>query len=236
MARRSDHSRDELHRMALDTARRIVAEHGLSGLTTRKIVQGIGYTVGTLYQVFRSVDDLIEQMNAETLEELHAACASMDFGSDPAESLRALTTRYAEYSRAHPRLWSAIFDHRLPQGYERGKRYEDGVRGLMALVERAVAPLFGPGEERERQQDAHMLWGSYYGFSALANSGRMSAEASVEGMTERLIGIYLAARALSGLQAASGMRTRRRPASKSSSAKGQTVWGQRISICRFRGR
>ncbi len=194
MARRSDHSRDELHRMALDAARRIVAEHGLSGLTTRKIVQGIGYTLGTLYQVFRSVDDLIEQMNAETLEELHAACASMDFGSDPAESLRTLTARYTAYSRDHPRLWSAIFDHRLPEGYKRGQRYQNSVRDLMALVERAIGPLYAPGEEREREQDAHMLWGSYYGFSALANSGRMSAGTNVEEMTERLIGIYLAAR------------------------------------------
>ena len=53
--------------MALDAARAIVSETGLEGLTTRKVAKRIGYTVGTLYQLFNDADDLIEQMNTRTL-------------------------------------------------------------------------------------------------------------------------------------------------------------------------
>ena len=44
MARRSDHTRDELRRMALDAARAIVEEDGLRGLSTRRLAKAIGYT------------------------------------------------------------------------------------------------------------------------------------------------------------------------------------------------
>ena len=72
MGRRSDHTAEELRRMTLDAARKIVSENGLRGLTTRSIAREIGYTVGTLYQIFDNVDRLIEQMNIETLDAMRS--------------------------------------------------------------------------------------------------------------------------------------------------------------------
>ena len=60
MARRSDHSREELREMALAATEEIIDQQGLAGLTARKVAAGIGYTVGTLYLVFRNLDDLID--------------------------------------------------------------------------------------------------------------------------------------------------------------------------------
>ena len=59
MARRSDHSREELYVMALAAAREIAEKDGLRGLKARRISREIGYTVGTLYNVFSNLDDLI---------------------------------------------------------------------------------------------------------------------------------------------------------------------------------
>ena len=59
--------------MALDAARELTAERGLKNLTTRKVAERVGYTVGTLYQVFQDADDMIEQMNGETLARLYKA-------------------------------------------------------------------------------------------------------------------------------------------------------------------
>ena len=74
MARRADHTREELHRMALDAAREIVDAEGLRGIKARKIMDKIGYTVGTLYQLFDDLDDLIVHMNTETLDALYEDC------------------------------------------------------------------------------------------------------------------------------------------------------------------
>ena len=72
MARRSDHSRDELRKMTLNAAGRIIAERGLDGLSIRGIAQEIGYTSGTLYQLFRNLDDLIIATHILTLQDLHS--------------------------------------------------------------------------------------------------------------------------------------------------------------------
>ena len=58
MGRRADHSRDELFEMALSAAREIAEEDGLGGLTARRIAAKIGYSAGTLYNLFDDLDDL----------------------------------------------------------------------------------------------------------------------------------------------------------------------------------
>ena len=61
MARRKDHSHDQLHKMALDATREIAEKEGLSGITARRIAKQIGYSPGTLYNVFENLEDLIIQ-------------------------------------------------------------------------------------------------------------------------------------------------------------------------------
>ncbi len=70
MARRSDHSREEIKELALNATEEIVAEAGFQALSARKVASAIGYTVGTIYLVFKNLDDLIMQVNARTLETL----------------------------------------------------------------------------------------------------------------------------------------------------------------------
>lgn len=43
---------------------------GLSGFSTRQIAKKIGYTLGTLYNIFESYDDIILHINAATLDEM----------------------------------------------------------------------------------------------------------------------------------------------------------------------
>ena len=57
MARRSDHSREELYELALEKAGEIAEKEGLRGLTARGVAREIGYTIGTLYNIFEDLDD-----------------------------------------------------------------------------------------------------------------------------------------------------------------------------------
>lgn len=63
MGRRNEHTREELREISLRAAEQLVTAHGLDGLSARKVASAIGYTVGSLYMVFRNLDDLILQMN-----------------------------------------------------------------------------------------------------------------------------------------------------------------------------
>ena len=191
MARRSDHTRDELHDLALDAARKITEKDGLRGLKARQIVRDIGYTIGTLYNLFDDLDDLILQMNCETLDALYEVCSSAPLNKDPEQNLRALASRYLQFTRAHPNLWNAIFEYKLPGDREMPAWYSDRVVRLLLLEEKALAPLFPKGQETQCQHHAQVLWTSLFGMASVESANRLPEGESAESLVESLIEIYV---------------------------------------------
>lgn len=191
MARRSDHTREELFRLALDAARRITEAEGLRGLRARQIVREIGYTIGTLYNLFEDLDDLIVHMNGETLDALYEACAPAPTGHEPEENLRVLAARYLRYTRAHPKLWNAIFEHKLPEGRASPDWYLEKIAKLRKLEQDALAPLFPDGQDTELQHHALVLWTSLFGMASVETAGRLREGETADTLVGSLIEIYL---------------------------------------------
>ncbi len=189
MARRSDHSREELTKLLLASARRFAEEKGLSGIGARRIARDVGYTAGTIYNVFGNLDGLIMRLREETLDEMHARCAAVPMDADPAENLRGLAAAYTGYVVEHPRLWSVIFEHQSP-GDTVPDWYRAKVLQLLALVERAIAPLFAAGEEHARLHEARVLWSSLHGIVSLEMISKLGIGESVLSLTGSLIDNY----------------------------------------------
>jgi AcrR family transcriptional regulator len=186
MARRSDHSRTELTRMALDAARKIVSEQGLRGLSTRKVADIIGYSPGTLYQLFADQDELVMRMNAETLDGFAGICGEVDFNQSPEATLTDLARRYIADVRERRGLWTAIFEHSLPEGKPQPEWYSNRITTLLGFAARAIAPLFPPGEEAALKHEVQVLWAGLYGIASLATADKLGAGESPEKMVETL--------------------------------------------------
>jgi AcrR family transcriptional regulator len=191
MGRRSDHSREELLEMAVAAATKIVAKQGLKRLSTRLIAARMGYSAGTLYQLFDNLDDIILHVNARTLEGLSAACRDVDFAAGPEASLYELARRYIDYTGRNPNLWAAVFEHSLPRGRTAPKWYAEKSGMLLEFGERAITPLFGPDEETARRHEANVLWAGLYGIGSLATTGKLPASEEPELMALSLIRNYL---------------------------------------------
>ena len=117
MARRSDHSRQELRELVLSAAREVVEKEGISGLSTRALAKRIGYAPGTLYNVFHNLDDLIFALNSRTVAELRDRMErEANVSSDPGDHIRQLANGYLAYALAHPHLWRLAFQHQTPVG------------------------------------------------------------------------------------------------------------------------
>ena len=104
MGRRSDHTREELHELALDAAERIIEEEGLKSLTVRRVASAIGYSHGTLYNVFADLDDLIVHLNGRTLDALYEALKDIPVEGEPEAALMQLSKGYIAFSRSHRNL------------------------------------------------------------------------------------------------------------------------------------
>ncbi len=192
MARRSDHTRDELYDLALEAAREIAGEEGLRGLTARRVGRLIGYSAGTLYNLFENLDDLIVHLNGRTLDALYEACAAARPNDDPEAALGALALAYIGFTGDHPKLWNTLFEHHLPEGRELPDWHFEKVQRLFGLVERAIAPLFPPGREDERLHTARVLWASLHGICSLAGADKLAKTETAVAMADTLAANFLA--------------------------------------------
>jgi len=124
MARRSEHTRQELKQLALQAAIKLARNQGLSGLTARKIATEMGYTPGTLYLIFENLDELILHVNAQTLDDIYESMqAQLQLTETAAKSVHRLVNAYMQFATEHQGLWSCLHEHKsevesLPDWFE----------------------------------------------------------------------------------------------------------------------
>lgn len=175
--------------MALAAAREVAETEGLRGLTARRVAGKIGYSAGTLYNLFENLDDLIVHLNGATLDALYQALAGERPHGEPEAALRAMARTYIGFTGRHPNLWNILFEHRLPEGQELPEGHREKVRRLLGLVESALSSLFAPGREGERLHAARVLWCGLNGICSLTSAG--TSPESAEAMADSLIINYV---------------------------------------------
>ncbi|MFQ5763693.1 MAG: TetR/AcrR family transcriptional regulator [Rhodospirillales bacterium] len=178
--------------MALSAAREIVEEEGLAGLTARRIAAKIGYSAGTLYNVFDDLDDLIIRLNGRTLDALYEALAAIPANGDPEADLLTLARGYFEFTRENANLWNLLFEHHLPGDQLLPDWHHEKIGRLLGLTDRSLASFFGPGRDAERLHTAQVIWSSLHGMSSLETQRKLIPGDSIEAMATSLIKNYLA--------------------------------------------
>lgn len=193
MARRSDHSREELKEMAIAAAENILDAEGMAGLSTRKVAAAIGYTVGTLYLVFKNIDDLILHVNARTLDSLHGALTEAVGGTDSTEAaMKKLAHAYIKFATEQNARWSLLFEHRLPKDQDLPPWFEEKVLALFALVERQLSAKDAEPTE-ESLVAARAIWSAVHGLCVLSLSEKLAVggEVSIDVVADSLVENYL---------------------------------------------
>src|SRR5262245_59391255 len=161
MGRRSTHTPQQLRELVLDAAQEIIEAQGLAGLSAREIARRIGYSPGTIYNIFANLDDVVLNVEARVLDALDRRLGDVPESSNGAgdgDRLIRIAHAYLAFTQEKPRLWNLLFEHHMPAGAELPAWYRQKLEGLMAPIERALAPCFAPGNEAERLRAARALW------------------------------------------------------------------------------
>lgn len=193
MARRSDHTREELRALTLEAAEHLIAEQGVAGLTARALARRIGYTPGTLYLVFSNLDDVILQVNARTLHRLHAPMQKAVSGAaDPLDLLKNAARAYVDFARTHPNLWRACFEHRLPPDVAGPDYIDQQIQRLVDLIMQPLQQATGV-DHHNIAAAAQALWSGVHGICMLTLTGKlhMMGGQATEHLTDDLVTHYL---------------------------------------------
>jgi AcrR family transcriptional regulator len=194
MARRADHSREELSELALAAARDLVAAEGLPALTARNVARAIGYSPGTLYNLFQDLDDLVMHLNGRTLDALDAILSQAPLTGRPEQDLGRLLELYLQFVRENGNLWAAIFDYNSAHGRGAPDWYLAKVAKLLALLEEALMPLFDESGREEAAGAARVLWASLHGICSLSQSDKLQVitDRSARELAEMLVHCLIA--------------------------------------------
>lgn len=172
MARRNDHSREELEKLALKTAIEIVKKDGPKALTARRLAQDIGYTPGTLYNIFGSMEGLCFRINGETLDRLYKFLTDPSaYKTDITENVKIMARKYMDFARGNKALWLLMFDPFVSQEDFPGW-YREKVKNEFAPLEDLIAPLFK--NERDKKRAARVIWSSVHGICLTQIAGKIS--------------------------------------------------------------
>lgn len=172
MGRRSDHTREELRSMIIEAAQNIVETEGHQALTARAVTRKIGYTVGTLYQVFASLNDLKMAVTVMTVTRLraHIVDGTREI-ADPRARLRQMSHRYIEFAETHAALWSLTFEHLSGMGHPPEITRETGA--VFECVGRMLGEIAPGIPARRIASVAAAFWSAVHGVCHLAMSHKL---------------------------------------------------------------
>ena len=173
MARRADHTREELREMIIRTAQDIICEDGIDRLSARAIARRIGYTAGTLYQHFKDINEIVLHVHSRTLQGLVDAMVAADCEGEPGDQIHAYADIYLTYVDANPYAWNALFDYRRPEGADIPDWYVAHIQQLVGLVAACFEKLEKNAVAPPPVQAAQILWVSVHGVCSLEGTDRL---------------------------------------------------------------
>jgi AcrR family transcriptional regulator len=174
MGRRSTHTPQQLRELIIDAAQDLIEAQGLSGLSAREIARRIGYSPGTIYNMFENLDDVVLNVEARVLDALEGRLSDSLRDNDAKGRVKRLAHEYLAFTHEKPRLWNLLFEHHMPAQTNLPPWYQHKLEGLMARVEEALAPHFAAGQEAERQRAARVLWAGVHGITSLSTADKLS--------------------------------------------------------------
>jgi AcrR family transcriptional regulator len=185
MARRKDHTREELVQLAIQAGRELVIQKGTAALTARKVATAMGYTPGTLYNVFENIDALTAAINIESMQAFAEELGNISRKSARTEDqIRRIAQAYLDFHREEPMLWSLLFA--VPIKHH-SNAYNEAIHSIFDQVTEAMAPL--SGSPTLARQKAKILWSTLHGICLLQQNNKLKVRENDS--PEELVAVFL---------------------------------------------
>ncbi|HAS3611131.1 TPA: TetR/AcrR family transcriptional regulator [Vibrio cholerae] len=194
MARRNDHTREELVALTLDRVKQFLDTHSYHELSLRKVATMIGYVPSTLVNVFGNYNLLLLHVVAQTLDELtQEAQQAVKSTTYPKDALYQLAYCYHDFAKKNPYRWQLIFEHNM-NGEMLPEWQAQRINNMTSMLEdllKVIAPL---RSEQEVLQASRVLWSGVHGITILSVDDKFFANEPIDGnaLINNLLNHYLA--------------------------------------------
>jgi len=174
LARRADHTKEELNELVVSGAHDLIVEEGIEGLSARSLSRRIGYTPGTLYNHFKDLDEIVTAVNARTIAGVAEAFAAAKRSRDPRQMLHNYADAFIGFIDANPRLWQALFEFKRSDGVAVPDWYRRSILSLAGTIAPCFKAIRPSASEAEAEEAGKLVFASIHSVSSLQKSGRLA--------------------------------------------------------------
>lgn len=193
MARRNDHTREQLVSLTLDTVKAFLEENTHHELSLRKVANMIGYVPSTLVNVFGNYNLLLLHAIAQTLDELsEQANTVVSKTTNSKDALYELAFCYHDFAQQHPYRWQLIFQHNM-NGDQLPEWQAERIDNMTGMLESLLAELAPYRSKQEVLQASRVLWSGVHGITLLSVDDKFFSSEPIDGkeLINNLISNYL---------------------------------------------
>ena len=158
----------------MEIARDLIAAHGLRSLKVRDVAAAAECSIGTVYNEFVDLDELVLAVNRGTMRALEAAMAAVP-SEDPAQQLHAFAQGYLTFASEHPNLLRSLYEHRMEGDRPFPDDLLDMVQGTFALMYPPLLRLLPDYPTDQVAMLARMMFSAAHGIISLGLEERLVA-------------------------------------------------------------
>ncbi len=146
----------------------MLAEEGLKGMQARTIARRAGLSVGSIYKLFGDIDDLIQELNLQTYQDIadhhDAALAAAKLPETAVhDRLMVLARAYIEFVVSQNARWSALLTFNARHGAALPKPYHDVEDELLNIIANELARAPGFADVDHRMRASRAVWAAVHG-------------------------------------------------------------------------
>lgn len=147
---KQDEKRSLLKQKVFDAAFERINQDGLTGLRARDIAKDAGCSLGSLYNAYQDLDDLILNVNSRVLEMLKEDISTNAVEDQNAEAALAnLAVNYMNFAYTHYNLWTSLFGHTMQDNAPIPDWYTEQTNATFLTL---IAPLLKLSPELDEAQ------------------------------------------------------------------------------------
>ncbi len=190
MARRSDHSPEELKELAIEKAFELVSKHGSDGFKARDVAKEMGYTVGTIYYLFDNMNHLRFSV-CDKIIDLFGEITFKNLARKK-NKLNHFVTSYIQISQDHPKLFSFLWSTDLETRVSAPDWYQEKLNRFFIDFSEAFQD-YGL-KKKQSMKAAKTMWVCMHGVCLLSLSGELSLSGagSPDSLAKHILKNYLA--------------------------------------------
>jgi AcrR family transcriptional regulator len=186
-------TKEEIRVDLIIKAREILKEKGIDFLTARKLSDYSGYSVGTIYNQFKSMDNLVMWENCLTLDELEGCLKTAEMTSDAYRNLNRLIDKFVDFVLDNKSLWFVLYNFHFKEVMDKyAVFYLRRILKIVQLLEGNLCKLFTKVSGKERKVSTEVLFITLFALSSLLTKEKEFSRLEKRYVVKVMFNTYLA--------------------------------------------